>query len=948
MGNFSNKKRRKSSHASPFNGSRSNSRIEIDQRKRNVLRLFDNGEVFKAWDLLIEWDTESKTSPSPALWEKVGSARMKQFLQEGRIFRAQSTLDELQDTPQISDRFLKSWERCIRDLKQGWDKVFQDSVCKAIDLELSGATDDPENLKILDQIFVSYSYLEDPEDSIRLADETRAEYRREFTEAQYQQIDQWLDEMYYLWLALDQLGIPDESAEVTSSLKKVTTKSAFIHWKTWIQAWKAYLDNKPKELKKRVEKLPEGSLLCNLGSGLMALTQPDDELENHGANCHWDGLQLLGRMTELAKFPTALPDAEEHWKSGRFLESYKVLKENHSTFPTTSPNAIGAVSDLYFNAAFHTHGDDWKQAIEFLEKLEKNSFESPAEKERTLKSLALALSEEIPAFHLKICWEEYLKSRKEIAEQSPAWTAAAWVWLGRQLAKREILAQKDDSAEERFWENHVGESEAEACFHRALDVDPENLDAHLAILDLLDQKGRSKGRDNALRALLRKFPQEPRALTLAGKVFLANKGLKKALTCLEKASELDPTNTEALQGLMAGYEIFARRAYTREMTELAQETLDKALARAVESGDSWIVSKWSIHASFAALRIWNELDLSLLETSRSKKPAALKAGLTWLKVAGEFQSDSRTLEFFTRCALSFYSKDRDATEEEVQAVKQWALGKGLTGRITKIEVEDLIQLVEIWKYWTSRPEKVPSSFSQETKILEKLFKSVKKFPSNPAGLRPLVDASMSDPALRAMALPLVRTALKSKPDSKHLQFMEWLLANDAPQLQSIEKLKEWKDFVSETKKLMELGESATETNDEDCASEIFHLAHNLRQVWQYEVAGTPGGPAPADVWDPPRNAGPKPDSRKKDFRFDSVHALKILPVAGPRNVVSDPSFFGDPVLTEILEDLAGLSDREFQRLSQSRPVDVPEHVFHQILEMSEKLRLKQKEDGDLF
>jgi hypothetical protein len=198
-----------------------------------------------------------------------------------------------------------------------------------------------------------------------------------------------------------------------------------------------------------------------------------------------------------------------------------------------------------------------------------------------------------------------------------------------------------------------------------------------------------------------------------------------------------------------------------------------------------------------------------------------------------------------------------------------------------------------------------------------------------------------------MALPLVRSALKTDADSLPLQLMDWMLDNGAPQYQSIEKLKEWKEFVPQTRKLMELGDLASEAGDVECASEISHLAHNLRQVWQYEVAGSLGGPASSDVWDPPRKSPGDPAESEIPAR-DSMSALKSSLSIAPRNIVTDASFFGDPVLTEILEDLAGLSDQEFDRLSHSRPVDVPEHVFHQILEMSEKLRQKQKESGDLF
>jgi len=949
MGNFSKRKRRKDSHDPIFSGSRSNSRDEIDDKKRKILRQLEMGCEHEAWEALVDWEAQGANLPSPALWESVGEARVKRFIKEGRLFRAEAILDELSNVPHVSSKMLRDWGQVIRRLKKDWDQEFQDMVSKAIDLEIDGPSDDSEKLAVLDRLFVSFCYLQDPEDSVRLADESRGETSRSFSEVQYKKIDQWLDEMYYLWTALDHLGIEEEASEVAGCLKKIGSKSSFSHWKLWIQSWKAYQDNKPKDVLKRVQKLPEGSLVAKLGWALVSLF--DGEIGAAGKSVletlSTEGLELIGRLTGQSLMAESVLGSQKAWEEGAIYESYRRLKSASVKFPSYEPDVTGALSDLFFNSSFRAHGEDWKRAIEFLEEIEKDSFDSRIEKEKTLRSMALALSEEIPAFHLKICWEEFLKSRESQGEVTPSWSATAWVWLGRQLAKREALSLKDEGDEEQFWENHIGESEAEACIQRALKVQPDNLDAHLAFLELMDQKKRAKRRDAALRALLKGFPNEPRALTLAGKVFIENRGLKKGLTCLEKAKEHAPDDPAVLSGLIAAYETFARRAYAKEMQEVACEALEKGLVCAPENAESWTLSSWSSHASFAALRIWNELDLSLLETAKSKKPASLKPGLAWLKKAGDLQADSRLLEFYTRCALSYYSADRGATEDETQAVKLWTLGKGLTGRAPKLEALDLLPLVEVWKFWKSRHIGMPKAFSQETEILEKLFQSVKKFPKNLSDLRPLVDATLQDPELRSMALPLVRSALKTDADSLPLQLMDWMLDNGAPQFQSIEKLKEWKEFVPQTRKLMELGNLASETGETECATEISHLAHNLRQVWQYEVAGTPGGPASSDVWDPPRKTPGDPAESESPAR-DSMSALKSSLSIAPRNVVTDASFFGDPVLTEILEDLAGLSDQEFERLSRSRPVDVPEHVFHQILEMSEKLRQKQKESGDLF
>lgn len=96
------------------------------------------------------------------------------------------------------------------------------------------------------------------------------------------------------------------------------------------------------------------------------------------------------------------------------------------------------------------------------------------------------------------------------------------------------------------WETQLGHyEEARTAYKKALEKDPDSIEAHLGLAELLDLEGKSDQAERAFQQLVTKYPDSQQLRSKFGRYYVAHRRFPEALAQFQAGHQIDPTVKEA-------------------------------------------------------------------------------------------------------------------------------------------------------------------------------------------------------------------------------------------------------------------------------------------------------------------------------------------------------------------------------------------------------------------
>ena len=227
--------------------------------------------------------------------------------------------------------------------------------------------------------------------------------------------------------------------------------------------------------------------------------------------------------------------------------------------------------------------------------------------------------------------KNWLKYEKEIAADPKAWPAGQadrvraliWLHMGRNAAA--VPDEAEMAKLPAFLRNHPDRPmplnpSAEQCYRKALELTPDLLEAHEALIALHRRARRNAKAEKAARQLLEHFPDHLPTLEAMSDLLAEKEKYDEALELLQRAWKANPLNRE-LRSKVATAHLYAARGHAlADRFDDARRDYQAAL-NLYESDQIYLVlSRWA-GCEFRAGQ--TERAEELLQQAKERAPSAL-------------------------------------------------------------------------------------------------------------------------------------------------------------------------------------------------------------------------------------------------------------------------------------------------------------------------------------
>ena len=343
-------------------------------------------------------------------------------------------------------------------------------------------------------------------------------------------------------------------------LRPVPQSSVFSHWKLFVKGMTAFYSGDLEKATRFFAGLPPEST-PGKASRVYLLVAGRAQLGNQ------PGSTLMEAVCRLAGSPGLAPvlaRAEQKWREGSHAGSYKVLREMVAAFPSDRHDALGALADFYFQAAFALHSEEADEYTYFFDELDWSArTKSLVERARILRLMALT-NERFGDFDSsERCWEEFLKIHEQLHGPHPRMASLVYGRLGHAAA-----TQPQSSFVSFFGDSSPPDVAcAIAPLEKSIALDPANLDAHLELCRVFETSKMASQRNRLLDTMTARFPENKTVLVAAGRGCLDRQAYSKGLDYLNSAYQLDRLDPLIPELIVLAKVKLARQAYEKKRLE---------------------------------------------------------------------------------------------------------------------------------------------------------------------------------------------------------------------------------------------------------------------------------------------------------------------------------------------------------------------------------------------
>jgi tetratricopeptide (TPR) repeat protein len=535
---------------------------------------------------------------------------------------------------------------------------------------------------------------------------------------------------------------------VPELLRAIPYRSPFSHWAVFIKGLAAFHAGDLERAARLFTSLPEDSTPGRASHAYLALAgrlQLDSSAPFLEA-----ALGGVCRLLGLPAFAGALVRADRLWREGRHVQSYRLLRDTVPQFPSAGLDALGALSEFYFQAALTMTAE---QQVDYVSYFDEKLLQAPknvVEEMLGFRMVALVTSR-FAATGLLSSWERFLGARGRLYPPNPHLAALAYGWAGEKLAQPQPGGR---SGAYQQGPRMINGPVARECLERAIEFDPGYLPAYLVLCKVFETLNRTAERNRLLDEMTRRFPEEKPVLIEAARHCLERKAFTKALDLLERARGLDRLDPQ-IPTLMALARIrLARRYFQDRRTDKARQVLEAGQQLLTDKPDDFLRSRWTALARHG-----------LLEQAHGD-PGRGKVLLEQARSASPFPA---AFLFFAHLTHRVYGAGRPG-DCPFTAELRAELGHELSAAQAGL-------LLRLFLYWEDAPEK--PWLDTEAKWMRKLLNALAKRGTTREEAKQLAELCAAG-QFAQQALVLVRAVLRRDRKDPLFRLIEHSLRDEGP------------------------------------------------------------------------------------------------------------------------------------------------------------------------
>ena len=460
---------------------------------------------------------------------------------------------------------------------------------------------------------------------------------------------------------------------VAEHLRPLSQASRFNHWKLFIKGLAAFYRGEIETAAGAFGRLPAGSVPAKASQPFLVFARPGGDAAAARQPATEPLITAFCRLMGQAPLGAPLAAAESWWQARDYARSYEVLRTAVAAFPSDALDGLGVLSDFYFSApacGSKNERDAWQDYVNEL--MDLGEFKNLVEKRRVFRLAALhpAMCDDLE--RLRDDLEEFLETQQQLSGNNPRLEAQARLWLAELLAPDAAPVAHAGYARRR---PKGSLKAARGLLERCVELDPDNLPAHLKLCQVLETTHKKAERNRLLDTMATRFPDDPAVLLQAGRGCVERKAFQKGFQYLERAAVLDRINPAVKDALVKARQEQARQFYRDKRLDKARETLAANEPLLVDDPLRFARAKWT-HRIVAALLEFYEGDPRVAEA----------------KLAEARQASPTTAAFLLYAEL--FSAALPAAEEKAAPyLKEW---RKLRKQASVRHAGLLMRLVEYW------------------------------------------------------------------------------------------------------------------------------------------------------------------------------------------------------------------------------------------------------------
>lgn len=408
---------------------------------------------------------------------------------------------------------------------------------------------------------------------------------------------------------------------VAEALRRVPLRSPFGHWAVFVKGLACFHTGDSHRAAKLWHSLPPGSVPAKTSRSYLLLI-PDESAGDSDA-AHSSPAVLEGALRIISgKEADTLHRAELLWGQNKLVESYRVVRQGLSDFPSLGGGLRGALTEFYFNVPAQREDQPRSDFLDFIdEKIALGRDLSPTEEMLSYRILLLLSKDELTPSLLEDDAKKYLKLRTQLKGTNDALASLLYSFLGQHFA-RPVL--------ERYSFRKpmmAAPKNAIAAFQRSIEYNPANLDAYLGLCLVYEKQDQKSERNRLLDQMTVRFPDDKQVLVLTAKGCLGRKAFQKAFDYLLRARQLDPLDSGISELIVEAQLGSARTHYQKKAPAKARQVFANLSETFTGKPDDPKRSRWSILARQAAYEgLWGSKDESDSLLAQSLRLAPSPAG----------------------------------------------------------------------------------------------------------------------------------------------------------------------------------------------------------------------------------------------------------------------------------------------------------------------------------
>lgn len=380
----------------------------------------------------------------------------------------------------------------------------------------------------------------------------------------------------------------------SEALRRVPHHSAFSHWARFIKGVAAFHAGENDRAIKFLQTLPADSVPAKAARAYLLLmrgtpTATTGEAPAASAAPAGAVVAAVGRLLGAPESASPLMRAEQLWREGRHVESYRAVRDSVAPFPSRGLDWTGTLSEFYFKAPHGMPEAEWRKFLYFFVELgDRGRFKSDVETMLAYRMLCLMGRTIAPADELREDWQRFLDEREDLLGSNPRLVSLAYGWLGEQLS----LVRRPRG----FFSGPPQLRDAEgaiAVLQRAIALDQANLAAHVQLCTVYDALRRHSERNRLLDEMTRRFPDDKQVLVRAAEGCIERSAFVKGLNYLVRARQLDQLDPRIPELTVRALREQARQQFKQHRPDRARETLAQAEPWLTDKSDDLQRSRWT-------------------------------------------------------------------------------------------------------------------------------------------------------------------------------------------------------------------------------------------------------------------------------------------------------------------------------------------------------------------